>query len=467
MAWGIFLVEGGALRHLGVGWMELALPVIVFFMLGLTGIGVWHARKVRSAEDFALAGRRIGAPVLAGTLIATWIGTGSLFGNSEFTYLNGAAGFFLPLSGVVGMLTLAHLAPRVRELPASTVPQILGLRFGRLAQALSAFAIILAYLVIVSYQYRAGAAVAERIFPGVDQVMLRVGFAVFIILYTALAGLISVALTDVVNGIVLGTGLIVGLALAWNGWNPELQPFDPAMLRLSGGLGSLGWINVMLPPFLLILGDANMYQRFLAAKSPQTARRAAYGAVAGLLVLESVIIGVAFFGRVLLPSQPANPGHVIIEMAFTVFPPVVGLLLAATAVAVIVSTADSYLLACSTTASMDLGGGLTTPFKQRILVIAFGLFALLPAFLWEEFLSVALYAYTLYGASLTPAVLAALLRPSTSARAVVRPFPMAGWSPVSVRHWSGRSCSRPVCWSASSPTWTRSCPHWERTRRFC
>ena len=84
--------------------MELALPVIVLFLLGMTGIGVWHARKVRSAEDFALAGRRIGAPVLAGTLTATWIGTGSLFGNSEFTYDTGVAGFFLPISGIVGML---------------------------------------------------------------------------------------------------------------------------------------------------------------------------------------------------------------------------------------------------------------------------------------------------------------------------------------------------------------------------
>ena len=141
--------------------------------------------------------------------------------------------------------------------------------------------------------------------------------------------------------------------------------------------------------------------------------------MAGLLVLESAIIGIAFFSRVMLPEVPANPGHAIIEMAFTVFPPVIGLLLAATTVAVIVSTADSYLLVCSTTASMDLGKGPTTPTRQRMLVVAFGLFALLPAFLWEEFLSVALYAYTLYGASLTPAVLAALLRPQTSVRAVV------------------------------------------------
>ena len=399
--------------------MSFALPVIVTFLLAMTGIGVWHARRVRSADDFALAGRRIAAPVLAGTLIATWIGTGSLFGNTEFTYLNGIAGFFLPLSGIVGMLLLAWLAPRVRELPAGSVPQILGLRFGPTARTLSAIAILLAYLVIVSYQYRAGAAVAARLFPGADQPTLRIGFAAFIILYTALAGLISVVWTDVVNGIVLATGLLVGLALAWNGWNPELQPFAPDMLRPSGGIGTLGWINVMLPPFLLILGDANMYQRFMAAETPRTARRAAFGALAGLLVLESAIIGIAFFARVMLPSAPANPGHTIIEMAFTVFPPVVGLLLAATTVAVIVSTADSYLLVCATTASTDLGGGTTSPTRQRVLVVVFGLFALLPAFMWEEFLSVALYAYTLYGASLTPAMLAALLRPATSARAVV------------------------------------------------
>ena len=399
--------------------MTFALPVIVAFLVAMAGIGVWHARRVHSSEDFRLAGRNVAAPVLAGTLVATWIGTGSLFGNSEFTYLNGSAGFLLPLSGIVGMLLLAWLAPRVRDLPAGSVPEILGLRFGATARTLSAIAILLAYLVIVSYQYRAGAAVAERLFPGMDQTTLRIGFAGFIILYTALAGLISVIWTDVINGIVLGTGLVVGAALAWSGWNAAVGPAGGALAGPSEALGTLTWINVMLPPFLLILGDANMFQRFMAAGSPRAARRAAFGAAAALLVLESAIIGIAFASRILLPEAPANPGHAIIDMAFTVFPPAVGLLLVATTVAVIVSTADSYLLVSATTAAADLAGTRPTPTTQRLLVVVFGLFALLPAFLWEEFLSVALYAYTLYGASLTPAVLAALLRPATSGRAVV------------------------------------------------
>ncbi len=385
----------------------------------MTGIGLWHARRVRSADDFALGGRRLGAPVLAGTLIATWIGTGSLFGNTEFTYQYGVAGFLLPVSGVAGMLLLAFLAPRVRQMPATSVPQILGLRFGRATQLLGAVALILAYLVIVSYQYRAGAAVAERIFPALDPTALRIAFALFVILYTALAGLTSVALTDVVNGVVLSAGLLFGLGLAWNGWNPQLQPFDADLLRPAAGMGAIAWISLLLPSFLLILGDANMYQRFMAARSPAAARRGAFGALAGLLVLESAIVGIALLARVMLPVRLANPGDAIIEMAFTLFPPLVGLLLAATALAVIISTADSYLLACSTSAAMDLAGKTVSPAPQRILVVVFGVFALFPAFLWEEFLSVALYAYTLYGASLTPAVLAALLRPATSNRAVL------------------------------------------------
>ncbi len=409
--------------------MTAALPVILLFLAGMTFLGVWHARRIRSAEDFALAGRKLGVPVLAGTLVATWIGTGSLFGNAEFTYEHGVAGFFLPISGMVGILVLAWLAPRIRKLPVASVPEILGYRFGRPAQVLGAVALIGAYLVIVSYQYRAGAAVAQRLFPdlvssgagggGGALWLFPVAFALFVILYTALAGMVSVALTDVVNGVIMSLGLILGLFLLLGRWDPSVQPLPQGHASPGGGLGVSGWINAMLPSFLLILGDANLAQRFLSARSPGTARRAALATFLGLLVLESAIIGLALLGSAMLPVEPANHGHVIIEEAFALFPPVVGILLAATAVAVIVSTADSYLLACATTTATDLGGGMTTPRRQRILVVLLGLAALGLAFTSDRFFKVALWAYTLYGASLTPAVLCALLRPHTPPRAVV------------------------------------------------
>ena len=405
-------------------------PLVVLLMLvGMAALGAWHARRVRSAEDFALAGRRLSASVLAGTLIATWVGTGSIFGNAEFTYEKGVAGFLLPVSGLLGMLMLAHVAPRVRALPVASVPAILGLRFGPAARILGALALIGAYLIIVSYQYRAGAAVATRLFPdinldldlgGTSHSLWPLCCAFFVILYTALAGLWSVAYTDTVAGLIIAVGVLAGLAMVLAGWNPDVAPLPPSHRELGSALPFFGWINVLLPSFLLILGDANLMQRFLAARSPRVARKAALGTFVGLLLIESAIIGLALVGRARLGGGIANPAHVIVELAFGLLPPLLGLLLVAAIVAIILSTADSFLLACATSASTDLvAGRRATAGSQRKLVLVFGAVALALAYSSDRFFSVALYAYTIYGVTITPAMVAALYAPATAPRAVV------------------------------------------------
>lgn len=404
-------------------------PLVILAMLAAMAlVGAWHARQVRSAEDFALAGRGLGTGVLIGTLVATWVGTGSILGNAEFTYMHGVAGFFLPLSGLVGMLVLVRIAPRVRALDASSVPEMLGLAFGVGARRLGAVALIGAYLIIVSYQYRAGAAVAERLFGS-----LTLGFpggaavysgwpvicAVFVILYTALAGLRSVASTDTVAGVVIVLGVLSSLVLLGGEWNLESQPLPTTHLRPSGGLGPVSWIGLTLPPLLLMLGDANLMQRFLAAKSPRTARRAAFGAFLGLAVIESAVIALALVGRARLGPELDNPAHVILAVAFELVPPVLGLALIAAIVAVVLSTADSFLLAASTSAGGDLTGRRLEARGQRWLVVLLGLVALGLAFTSDSFFRVALFAYTIYGVAITPAVGLALFAPRTPAPAVV------------------------------------------------
>ncbi|MHC5027857.1 MAG: sodium:solute symporter family protein [Planctomycetota bacterium] len=388
-----------------------ALVLVTVLLLALTALGAVHARRVRTAEDFAVAGRRFGPLVLAGTLIATWIGTGSLFGNAEKAYSDGVSTLFLPIAGSLGILVLAWLAPRSRAIPALTVPGILGYRFGAAAQRLGGVALIMAYLIIVSYQYRAGTSVAQRIFSGVDPLTLRLGFAAFIILYTALAGMVSVVMTDVANGVILSAGVLIALIL--------LAPPPNDWYAPGGGNSAVAWAGLVLPTFLLVLGDANLHQRFMSAKSPAAARRSAIYMFVGVTLLEVAIIGLALLGRRLLPEPLDNPGHVIIEMGFTILPPVVGLLIAATAVAVIVSTADSFLLASSTSLSVDFGRTPPSAATQRIIVVVLGSTALALSFLSDAYFDIALYAYTLYGTCLTPAILCALLRPKTPRIAVV------------------------------------------------
>ncbi|MFT7484182.1 MAG: SSS family solute:Na+ symporter [Candidatus Paceibacteria bacterium] len=406
---------------------------LIVYLAILIVLGVWKARKVKTHEDFALAGRGLSGAVLTGTLLATWIGTGSVFGNAQKAFQDGVSAFILPLSSAVGILVLFGLAARLRRMNHFTIQDILEERFGVVTRVLGTVALLAGYLIIVSYQYRAGASVVERILPDLshDQAVYLV--AAFVIAYTALAGMFSVAYTDLANGILMTTGLGVTLWLLLSQLGGPTAMFEslPATHQDPFSYSSARIISYLLPAFLLILGDANMYQRFFSAKDPAVARRSAAGMFFGVLLLDWLIIGVALCGVALVARgemiAPENPAHAIVHIAFEALPPLLGALLSATVVAVVVSTADSYLLSPASSVVRDIYQRFLRPNaddKQVIrasrgIVVVLGLLALWLAFQSDEFFEVALFAYTLYGAAITPPLLAALFwKGATTAGAV-------------------------------------------------
>lgn len=406
---------------------------LIVYLLVLIGVGAAKARKVKTQADFTLAGRGLSVWVLTGTLLATWIGTGSIFGNAERSFEDGLAAFVLPLSSALGILVLFFLAARIRRMEKFTIQDILEERFGITARVLGTIALLLGYLIIVSYQYRAGSAVLERVLPGVSQSTAIYVVAGFVIAYTALAGMFSVAYTDLANGILMIGGLAITLPILLSeaGGPTEVVDSLPEGNRDWFAYSPARIISYLLPPFLLILGDANMYQRFFSAKNPATARRSAAGMFFGVLLLDWLIIAVALCGVALVAqgkmSAPENSGHAIVHIAFEALPPLLGAILSATVVAVVVSTADSYLLSPASSLVRDVYQRFLvknptdrqTIRASRSIVIVLGLVALGLAFTSDEFFSVAIFAYTLYGAALTPPLLAAFFwKGATSAGAV-------------------------------------------------
>jgi len=408
---------------------------VLFYLLALIGVGALKAGKIKSQADFSLAGRGLSTFVLIGTLLATWIGTGSIFGNAEEAYRVGLAGFWLPTAGVIGIVALYFLAGRIRRFEQFTIQDILEARFGVAARLIGTVTLMLAYVIIVSYQYRAGATVLGYLWPDLPTEAAVCGVALFVIVYTALAGMYSVAYTDVANGILI----VIGIACAL-----------PILLSAAGGVGGvtealaaeqrepfgdyfapINLTNVLLPVFLLMLGDANMYQRFFSARSPAAARTSAIGMLVGVALLECAIIAVAVVGAGLVGQgvveAPANPAHIVVHLAFEELPQALGVLLIGTIVAVVVSTADSYLLSPSTSLVRDVYQRFFNPSADgrhmvnvgRAVVVALGLVALGLAFTSDEFFRVALFAYTIYGAGITPVVLAAFFWPRATARGAV------------------------------------------------
>ncbi len=402
---------------------------IFIYLIFLTIIGVRKYNKIQNQNDFALAGKNLSSPILLGTMLATWIGTGSILGNAGKAYEIGISAIILPLGGLFGIYVLSIIAPKVKNFNKVTVPEIIGSKYGKLAQILSLISLIASYMVIVGYQYNAGGIVLNMVFTndnGLSLISLETATIItasFIIIYTMLAGLLSVAYTDVANGIIMTIILIITLPLLWfesggltNIENNFNKIGKTENFIFMSNISFLDIINFCLPSFLLVLGDANMYQRFSASKNIEGLKKATTVLIFAVLFIEILIILIAWVGSSIIPLTESGR-YIMIYLSYKILPPLLGSIMLTAIIGIIISTADSYLLVPANAIINDiflkyLKKDLTS--KQivlfsRITVLILGLIAFYMSNLFSKSTTIfekALYAYTIYGVSITPSLLA-------------------------------------------------------------
>jgi len=388
---------------------------IIVYLFLLILVGAYRSKAVKTQEDFMVAGRKLSAFVLVGTLLATWIGSGSIIAGAGLAYRKGFSALWFDAGVWVAIIILYLIAGRARRFGQFTVPDILEARYNKYARILGAITTIVAYTAIVSYQFKAGGMVLNLVTGiSVDQGILIT--AVFVIAYTVLAGMISVAYTDVVNGIVMCLGIAVGLPFLISkagGWSSVVSNLPKDHFQILGSMSLKEALGYSLPTLLLLLGESNMYQRFFSAKDEKTAKKAVVGWIFGTIVIETSIVILAIVGSAIFFN--IDPEMVILHSTKNALPLAIGCLMVAAVVAIIVSTADSFLLVPSTNVMRDIYQRFINPqaspqkmvLYSRIVVILLGIFAFMQVKFFASVLRMALYAYTMYGVGITPATLAA------------------------------------------------------------
>jgi SSS family solute:Na+ symporter/sodium/proline symporter len=415
--------------------MSVYLLAVVLYLTGLAAVGVWRSRAVRTGDDFFVAGRSLPARVLVFTLLSTWIGSGSLFAGAGLGYRAGFPALWQSAGAWAGIALVYFLAPRVRRLAQYTVPDILEARYGRWGRILGTTTTVLAYTTIAAYQFRGGGRLLNLV-AGMNPRTGAFVTAAFCIAYTALAGMLSVAYLDVANGVMMIAGCSVAVAFLMGragGAGGALGALRPDQVTLFGTLSPIAALGLFLPTLFLLLGEANMYQKFFSARDERAARRAVVGWIAGTMLVETLIVSIGVFGSVVVPGLGTQDSEAIaVRVALGVLPTAFGVLLVAGAAAIIVSTATSFLLTPATSLTRDVYQRFVKPtagdrellLLTRGLVVALGLAALLANNFFPTILAMALWAYTMYGAGVTPALLAALIWPRVAREAGVASIAM-------------------------------------------
>jgi solute:Na+ symporter, SSS family len=409
--------------------MSLLVAAVVAYPVILLGVSLWRSRSVKSHADFMVAGRNVPVALLVGTLVCTWIGSGSLFGGAGLAYRVGIAELWFSFGAWVGLVVAFFLAGRVRRIAQYTVPDLLEQRYNAAARLLGTLAIILAYVTIAAYQFRGGGWILSIVTDGgISPTQGMLITAAVIVTFTALAGMVSIVTVDLFNGLIITLAIVIALpymVMSVGGVSEVIAALPTGHTSVLGGHNVLWVIGVAMPTFLLILGESGMYQKFFSARNEGAARKAVVGMVIGVIFIETTLALLAIVGRAAFPElvdQTAITGRaasetVILFIARHGLPVVLGAVLLAAAVAIVLSTGNTFLLVPSTNVSRDIYERFISPAAseqkkltvQRAFVVLFGGLGLVLLTQFETVLAMALYAYSLVGASLTPALLAAFL----------------------------------------------------------
>ena len=415
----------------------LFFATIVLYVGVLLGVGVWKSRTTKTQDDFMVAGRSVSTWYLVGTLICTWIGSGSLFGGAGLAFREGIGDLWMSAGAWVGIVIVYFLAHRVRRIAQYTVADILEKRYTPLARILGTLTVIVAYMAIAGYQFRgAGRLInlATQDLPGMPPIPVETGrliACVAVIVFTLLAGMVSIVAIDIFNGILMLVGVLLALPLALSavgGWHQVVATVPPTHFAPFGQHGPVWAFGVFFPTFFLLLGESSMYQKFFAAKDERSARRAVLGMVVGVVIIETslallAVIGAGKYWNV-APFREANGSldiatseTIILYLARHDLPVLAGCLLLGAGMAIIFSTANTFLMIPSTNLARDIYQRFLKPkaseaqvvLFQRAMIVVVGVTAYLLATRFTSILQMAFTAYTMVGAGLTPALLAAFL----------------------------------------------------------
>jgi len=188
--------------------------VILYLAVTIT-IGLWAAKRVHGSRDYLLAGRSLPLYMNVATVFATWFGAETVLAVSSTFVKEGMRGIVADPFGFSLCLILVGLlfARAFYRMDLLTIGDFYRKRYGHAAELITSLCITLSYLGWTSAQLIALGLVFNALTGGAISLPMGILLgAGFVLVYTLLGGMWSVAFTDLFQTVIIVIGM---LYLAW------------------------------------------------------------------------------------------------------------------------------------------------------------------------------------------------------------------------------------------------------------
>ena len=194
------------------------LSVIVIYMLVMVGIGIYYSKKTENVGDFYLGGRKLGPIVTAMSAEASDMSSWLLMGLPGVAYLTGFAdagwtAIGLAIGTYLNWLVVAKRLRRytVKAGNAITLPEFFSNRYRDKSKSILAISAIFIVIFFVPYT-ASGFAACGKLFStlfDIPYLPAMVVSAIIIVAYTALGGYLAASTTDLIQSIIMSLALVI------------------------------------------------------------------------------------------------------------------------------------------------------------------------------------------------------------------------------------------------------------------
>ncbi len=336
--------------------------IIILYFLFILVVGVISYRKVKNEQDYSLAGRSLGYPLLIGAITATAIGSGATLGIGGLAFNVGVAALWSVIAYALGLVGFAFIAGVIRRIKLWTIPEVLRERYGNTTRIICAIFLMLGLIALFGVQVAALGTVFTAIgnVYGITYSSAVLIAGVVMIAYTFAGGMFAIAYTEIIQAILLLA--VLGIML------PVFVFTDTPITTVMAGVpGSMldfmkgvpfhtliGWFFTLLPICFI---DVSLWQRASSARNEKVA-------VKSILVsmvlyfgysVAIILLGIAGFYHYPDLAKTFGTSDVVIPVIISKHLPVVAIGLSLAAIlAVVMSTAASVLMVAGMTGSTDI-----------------------------------------------------------------------------------------------------------------
>ncbi len=364
--------------------MSILFVVLVSYFAAVASLGYLGYRRTRTAADFIVAGRTLGAVVGGATLAATQISAGTFVGTVGLHYMAGVCfAWVWPGAWLGWIVSVVFVAPKLRQSGALTIPDYFARRYGATSRTVAATLIGVAYTIFLVAQYKASGIIVHAVLGWPEWTGIALILASTTI-YSLLGGLHGGARIDLLQSVVMVTGVVsavpylLGHLGGLTGLAHQLAAIDP---RLLGWF--YGWRELLAfgAAFGLSLAATPLeITRFLAMRDLTTARYAVGVAFIFQAIIGASIMMIGLSMRALFPDLPSGDLASSV-MAAHVLTPVAGSLLIVAAFSAIMSTVNALLLVAAASLAHDiyapvvnrLAGDRALLLANRVAILALAL----------------------------------------------------------------------------------------------